>query len=361
MQTTAAVVLPRSVRITDAAEDIASLPGSRSLQTPLRRDADGSLELLMLEQPTNAKCDLIYSIYDPLGINGQTQIGLKRAQRINPMAKDECGCRTPKTIAKKDCELCDQYEEVMVSLDNPKPFGPLIHKVVLSNRHIQSADRIGVTEIKAAWEEFYRLAQQSSNLDGLTVGMNFGAYLLSGASQIHFHYQVAGLGPGNYNAGDSLGALCEAYGRLHPGADYLQDYMSAIRRAGLLIKENQHGALFVPFAQRFSNEMQLMSLDYGVGNLADTSENQRIALAQLEHHGIQILAKAKLHSFNEVWYMTRFSTDNRYGQRLVVSLCPRTSIFAMYELSHNYVIDELPWDSAASLRSHSRTIDEESN
>ncbi len=362
MPTDPQISLPAAVRITRVADEILQVHDERRFSIPLRRNADGLPELLMLEQPTNSNRGAILSVNDALGINGQTQISLERANRINPMAEDKCGCRTPKSISEDDCNLCNAaaaLKEACGSVDNPRPFGPLIHKVVMTKRHVESADCVSVTEIRRAWEEFYSLTHGPAELDGLTVGMNLGAYLLSGASQVHFHYQVTGLGSGNYNAGDSLGALCEAYADQYVGADYFEDYMRAVRKAGLLIKENRHAALIVPFAQRFKSEMQIIALDRGVGNLRDTNEDQRAALAEIEHHAMQILATEKLHSFNEVWYMTRFSTDNRFGQRLVISLCPRTSIYAMYELSHNFVVDELPWDSAAILKKHSQAVDKE--
>src|SRR4030042_947631 len=122
----------------------------------------------------------------------------------------------------------------------------------------------------------------------MTVGMNFGAYLLSGASQIHYHYQVAGLGSANSNMGDMLGELCRDYRLCDPKQDYLSDYEAALRRTKQVLEENECGILYVPVAQRMKHELQVMVRRPEIGNLRDTDKEIRGMLAALEYRAIQI-------------------------------------------------------------------------
>ena len=342
--------VPAGVSITS---DPQSLPLLGIVRTPLRRD--DRLELLLLAQPTRSGRDVILSVPDVLGINGETQIGLSRANRIMQAGQTDA----PPAPAIGECSFCrtavqGTRRSALVS-DNPRPFGPLLHKVVLSRRHIEGLHELELEDVADAVELFHELGHQQSaelanSFDGLTIGMNFGEYLKSGASQIHFHYQVAGLGPANYNAGDALGALCRAYRRRHPLVDYLADYERALRDAGLVIVENYLALAYAPISARFKGEVQIMLRRPNAGNIMDTTAEERQALAALQLDVFQRLDRLSCRALNQVWYMTRVSAANDYGQRLIVSICPRSSIIAFYELSGHNVIDTLPWVSAKLLR-----------
>jgi hypothetical protein len=217
---------PAGVVVTSDPRVLPSYLLEPELRTPLRRCADGRLELLLLAQDTADGYGVILSVPDVLGINGESQIGLQRANRIMQAGQTEPSQR-PDT---DDCNICKALSSREVvrpafEMDNFRPFGPLLHKVVSSCVHRKTLLDVSLAEVRDATELFYEIAQRgvtfTEHLDGLTIGMNFGDHARSGASQIHFHYQVAGLGRANYNAGDRLGALCRVYRHRHAGCDFL--------------------------------------------------------------------------------------------------------------------------------------------
>lgn len=321
-------------------------------RTPIHRNS-GALELVMLAQPTFNDQETILTVPDALGINGDTQIGLARANRI--MAQGVTGSPVqPSSLLP--CSLCEILDVEPVSRpsrvkDNIRPFGPILHKIVFSHEHIDNLGAVTLAVVRDSCERFYEVATTPAPfLDGLTIGLNFGDYTKSGASQIHFHYQVAGLGPNNFNAGDLLGVLCQAYREGFTEGDYLSDYEKLLRDADLVIDENEHALAYSPISPRFKGEVQIMAKDPKVGNIVDTNRAIRGSLAELEHRTMLIYSRLGCTAFNEVWYMTRFSQANVFGQRLIISMAPRTSILAFYELSGNYVIDVLPWKAAETLR-----------
>ncbi|HEY1254183.1 MAG TPA: hypothetical protein VGF01_05340 [Terracidiphilus sp.] len=348
---------PDGVMITSDHNEIPVYPLAPPLRSPLRRSA-GQVELLLLQQPTKGEKDTVLSVPDVLGVNGETQIGLARKSRIMQAGQTS----GPAAASPQACSLCDdtcqEDDRSALQVDNAKPFGPLLHKVVFSKKHIDSLGNIGMAEVHDSTEQFYEIAQQGLNvmkqaLDGLVIGMNFGEYLRSGASQIHFHYQVTGLGRANYNSGDRLGAFCRAYRQVYPEADYLTDYETALRKADLVVAETtKHLAFaYAPISPRFKGEVQIMlGRSSQAGNILQTTSEERKALAELQCDIIRRFELLGCRALNQVWYMTRFSEEDDCGQRLVISVCPRTSIIAFYELFGNSVIDTLPWEAAQTLR-----------
>jgi galactose-1-phosphate uridylyltransferase len=342
---------PKGVVFTADPDEVPYYSLRPNVRTPLRRQDDGQVDFILLVQNTKSNSDRVVSIPDALGINGDSQIGLSRANRIMPPGQTSF----PATAADDKCNLDRDIPRAAFAVDNIRPFGPLLHKLVASSKHREALSEVSVDEVLDATELFYEISAQDGRsnghrLDGLTIGMNFGDYARSGASQIHFHYQVAGLGKANYNAGDRLGALCEAYRDCHAGADYLGDYLRAVRAANLVLLENEQALAYAPISPRFKAEAQVMLKREQAGNILDTTPDERAALADLQWQIMQRYGRLDCHALNQVWYMTRFSAANDYNQRLVISLCPRTSIFAFYELSGNNVIDVLPWTTARTLR-----------
>ncbi len=332
-------------------------PGA--IKAPLRR-VDGHSGLVLLEQSIRGGNDSVLTIPDALGIHGDTQIGLSRASRIIQSGRDSSPLNRP----QGECAFCDQTPlhtgRLALQKDNIRPFGPLVHRVIFSKEHIDSLNDTGFEEIRDSTEQFFEIAAEThahlgESFDGLAIGMNFGAYAKSGASQAHFHYQVVGLGKANYNPGDRLGQLCRAYRQTHSGSDYLADYEAALRQADLILSETDDGLAFcyAPISPRFKGEAQIMlrrRRGGQAGNILETTPQEREALSRLQHYIIQRFAQLGCEALNQVWYMTRFSAQNSWDQRLIISLCPRTAVVAFYELFGNSVIDTTPWTSAQALR-----------
>jgi len=235
--------------------------------------------------------------------------------------------------------------------------------MVVSDRHVQNSHDLSEMLLVSIWERLHELSfRYQTMIEGASIGLNFGAYALCGASQPHLHYSFAGIGPNNVNASDAITEACRRYAIEYPGRDYQTDYISALCRAKLIVAKNTHGVLYVPIAQRFRHELQIMPRAPGVGNLLDTTPAQRVGLARLEFLAHTIYARMvhvgvpEVEALNSVWYTTRFNVRAMPEQRLVVALTPRTAILAFYELLRNFVVDVLPWDSAAELRRIARTV-----
>lgn len=345
--------LPEGILLAPNPGMFLSFPHQPGLRTPLRRQKNGSPQFVVVLQTTKDGKDVILSIPDALGISGDTHIGLSRANRIVPPR------HIPEANSENECALCKEAElqkerRRVYVVNNPRPFGPMLHKAVFSHRHVNSLGSVSFDELLDANELFVEIARSGrksaqGKLEGLTIGMNFGGF--AGATQFHYHYQVAGLGQTNYNAGDRIGTLCQVYRSRYPDADYLKDYEQVLRKADLVIFEEPGLALaYVPISPRFKGEVQIMLLREGVGNILETTRQERAAIAELQYQVIRCFHQLRCTAFNQVWYMSRFTTKNNFGQRLIVSLCPRTSVIGFYELSGNYEVDAWPWRIARALR-----------
>jgi diadenosine tetraphosphate (Ap4A) HIT family hydrolase len=281
---------------------------------------------------------------------------LKRKIRLNP------------AITSKICTFCrDKHSTELpqeigyaFSSNNPAPFGPFVHKVlILTEPEKHYISQITFDDILGLYEEVYSIAVEARKkfgelVDGLNYGSNIGEYQQSGASQPHLHSQLTAIGKYSFNAGDKLGLMCQAYLEMY-NRDYLADYIKALDGANLVLAENEHAILYVPIAQRFNAETQIMVKNETVGNILNTTDEIRRAIAKLEYKAFEAYQGLKLQSFNTVMYATRFSTTNNYQQRLIVSIYPRTAKIGFSELADHYVIDELPWDSAEKIRDAIKT------
>jgi LmbE family N-acetylglucosaminyl deacetylase/galactose-1-phosphate uridylyltransferase len=255
-------------------------------------------------------------------------------------------------------------EQSVFSIHNDFPFAPIMHKVLILKERKHDIAEITANEISYFYEMLYRVVKEAKekfgkSLDGITYGMNYGlprivkgrSVIASGASQPHLHSQVAGLGADSFNAADRIGIMCNAYRRKYR-RDYLEDYLTALRDANLIVEENDEAVLFVPIAQRFNYELQIMVKKRGLGNILRTFPRIRRAIGELEHLAYMLYQHDELgiQSFNTVMYATRFSGKPNLYQRLIVSIYPRTSILALSELAHRSVVDSYPWVAAARLR-----------
>ncbi len=313
----------------------------------------------------------VYSIPDVLGVYGETLVGLRRGGRDVP--KFPAGDRE-----LDKCWACDDEEGC--SVNNPRPFGPLVHKVLFVPT-TKFGMKHDVKEIRAAdlhllYNEAYRITKEAKErhgnaLDGVAYGMNCGEYVLCGETQPHIHSQLAGLPPGSENAADRLGALCENWHKQEDGASYLDAYLKALRRkvrvgekdgvpvsdphgaateSSLIIDENKDAVLVVPVSQRFRGSMQIIVKHEGMGNLLQTTDDIRHSIAKLEHRAIMACCLLGYTAFNCISYATRFSADTPYDQRFIVNIYPRSGIIALSELLGRYVCDEMPWKSAMCIR-----------
>jgi LmbE family N-acetylglucosaminyl deacetylase/galactose-1-phosphate uridylyltransferase len=307
-------------------------------------------------------------IYNQLGSipDRQRVDNLKKKLLLNP--------DVPEDILFANCIFCNVKEGQVIdslgrpgsaiSIHNDYPFAPLMHKVFILQQRKHDISQITAEEVFCFYQLLYECAAKAKKalghaLDGFTYGMNYGLprihkgrqVIAAGASQPHLHSQVGALTPASYNAADQLGLICHAYQEVHK-RDYLADYLEALRRAELIVEEDEHAVLFVPIAQRFNFELQIMVKNPKVGNILDTDLDMRKSLGHMEHLAYMIYqhAEVDIQSFNTVMYATRFSSVNDCGQRLILSIYPRTTIMALSELAHRTVVDSMPWQAAARMK-----------
>jgi LmbE family N-acetylglucosaminyl deacetylase len=301
------------------------------------------------------------SIPDPPRVNN-----LKKKLLLNP--------DVPEDILFRNCIFCNVKPGQIVdslgitggviSIHNDYPFAPQIHKVFILQQRKHDISQITAEEIFFFYELMHKVALDSIHLfgdalDGFTYGMNYGLprihkgrqVIAAGASQPHLHSQVGALTRASYNAADRIGCICRAY-KAANNRDYLADYLEALRNANLIIAEDDHAVLFVPVAQRFNYELQIMAKNPAIDNIRDTTPVVRKSLGYFEHLAYMIYQHGDINiqSFNTVMHATRFSSSNDYGQRLILSVYPRTTIMALSELAYRNVVDMLPWYAASKLR-----------
>lgn len=428
------------------AADVPCLEVVDRLRTPLCLTADGRPTFVLSKYPTTAAFleatqqwseQSVTCIFDPLGINGETMIGQRRAERplTTPRSALRASLETdafkhlfpifarpenewllialiegidspsllhwlyteldtipdkpradhlkrkillnpalPDEILSNSCVFCNVKQfQVMDSLGEPRtaiaihndlPFGPLMHKLLILQQRKHNISEIASEDVFNLYQLLHSIAIRGRNkygadFDGLTYGMNYGLsrihkrteIIAPAASQPHLHCQVSAITKTSFNAADRIGLMCNAY-RRHHGRDYLEDYLSALQDANLVLRENDHAVLYVPIAQRFNYEVQIMAKSAEVGNILDTSPAVRRSFGCLEHLAYQIYQHPELNiqSFNTVLYSTRFSQEHEDRYRLILSIYPRTTIIALSELVQRNVVDSFPWQAAAKLR-----------
>jgi N-acetylglucosamine malate deacetylase 1 len=279
----------------------------------------------------------------------------------------------PNEIISKSCIFCNVTQsQVINSLDrhnsaiainNDFPFGPVMHKVLMLQERKHDISEINAFEIESFYELLFEISvkarkQYGDFLDGVTYGMNYGLpkiikgtqIIASGASQPHLHSQVAGITKFSNNSGDKIGNICRYYHTKYT-RDYLADYLTALRNANLIVDEDDFTVLYVPIAQRFNYELQIMVKDPKIGNILETNSDIWKSIAKMEHLAYNIYQNEELsiQSFNTIMHSTRFSHKNTYLQRLIISIYPRTTILALSELANRNVVDSFPFASASKL------------
>src|SRR5262249_33652367 len=141
-----------------------------------------------------------------------------------------------------------------ISIHNDYPFAPMVHKVFILQQRKHDISQITADEVTCFYDLLYKCAKEAMRtygdlFDGFTYGMNYGLprihkgrqVIAAGASQPHLHSQVGALTRGSYNAGDRIGLMCEAY-KATKDRDYLKDYLEALRKANLILEEDEHAA-----------------------------------------------------------------------------------------------------------------------
>src|SRR5436305_3937120 len=148
---------------------------------------------------------------------------------------------------------------------NDFPFGPYFHYIVMPRDAIHSWEAVKehhLLEMNLAIREFLDPDTPTGRAHlngsaGVRIGLNSTMRHLilgkhtrnsAGASIAHVHKQVWGMAPGSVNLADHLSKICRAYFEKQQ-IDYLASYLTALKRAGLVIWEDTNVALYIPLGQ----------------------------------------------------------------------------------------------------------------
>jgi hypothetical protein len=287
---------------------------------------------------------------------------LRKKTLLNP--------RLPASVLEKDCPFCEiindrrdsprESSADIISIDNDYPFAPIVSKVLIvrDSHSFSEVDEEGLFQLYSFFQvESERLISLHQELDFLNFGINhglpglFGGKLShgAGASQPHVHSQVTGGTSASYNGCDRLVSICQAYWR-STGRDYLADYFAALRNNGLVLAEDDNALLYVPIGQRFNRELQISVKSGAMSTIRTLDEKTLRSISAYHRLAFRLLEEQEIQSHNVITHSSRFSETDTCGQRLIITLCPRTNVLAFSELLNRHPIVELPWEYAAKLR-----------
>jgi hypothetical protein len=297
-----------------------------------------------------------------LAYMGQHELDDEAVRKViarNPSAPDE--------LKKRECLFCDAAfrDERKVSrfdgdariIANDFPFGPYFHYVVFPNEPIHSWDKVEERHLyDINWLAYRHLKRQFdrnelSGAAGLRIGLNSSIRHLvlgrrtrtsAGASVAHVHKQIWGMAPESVNLADHLRSICMAYEAQDPPRDYLGSYCEALQSAGLVIWEDKHVLIYVPFGQIAVHELQIMLREPGRRTFLDLTEPEIKSLSQAEWIVTQLYNRLDINSFNEILLSLPFNDRESSTFRLIFTFITREVDLAVSELSLLYVVDQHP-------------------
>lgn len=251
-----------------------------------------------------------------------------------------------------DKEIEKQHGAYIIA--NDFPFGPAFHYLIITSDAVHSWENLEFEHIRGLnllIHEFLKKEENRKGAAGVSFGFNstirhliLGSKTRSsaGASIPHIHKQAWGMPPRGTNIAERLIEVSEAY--WNHGVDYQANYYAALRKAGYVIWENKHVALYVPYGQCSKYELQVMVREPR-GCLTELTIEEVISLSLAEYFALRIYKALEINSFNHVM-LSKFYNDTRAPQfRLVETFITREVDFAVSELSMLFVVDQHPWDS----------------
>jgi galactose-1-phosphate uridylyltransferase len=133
-----------------------------------------------------------------------------------------------------------------------------------------------------------------------------------------------------------------AYEAQDPPRDYLGSYCEALQSAGLVIWEDKHVLIYVPFGQIAVHELQIMLREPGRRTFLDLTEPEIKSLSQAEWIVTQLYNRLDINSFNEILLSLPFNDRESSTFRLIFTFITREVDLAVSELSLLYVVDQHP-------------------
>ena len=284
---------------------------------------------------------------------------LRKVIARNPSASDD--------LKKGECIFCDgafRKERRISMFDgnariiaNDFPFGPYFHYIVFPSEGVHSWDQVKERHLfDINWLAYRHLKRQKdrnelSGAAGLRIGLNSSIRHLvlgrrtrtsAGASVAHVHKQIWGMAPHSVNLADHLRSVCLAYEAQSPAGDYLASYCEALQSAGLVIWEDEHVLVYVPFGQIAVHELQIMLREKGRWTFLDLTESEIRSLSRAEWIVTRLYSRLDINSFNEILLSLPFDDRESSTFRLIFTFITREVDLAVSELSLLYVVDQHP-------------------
>jgi UDPglucose--hexose-1-phosphate uridylyltransferase len=217
------------------------------------------------------------------------------------------------------------------------------HEVVVEGRDdavsFVSLGTNGIAEAIRVAIERVRLLSEREHITAVIWFKNEGQE--AGASINHPHSQIVAMSvvtPGLQRLYDTHQQLRQVYGfsPLYKVLDYE-------RGSPRVIFETQHFALLCPYASRFPMEVQIIPLRDSHSYLTMTDE-ERIDLAHVLHHVL-----AKLQILRAPYNMEWMHSVKPNGFHWYLSVTPRLSTWAGYEIETNIIVNPIPPEDAAAF------------
>lgn len=196
----------------------------------------------------------------------------------------------------------------------------------------------------------------NKGLEGMTDFINFGAE--AGGSQPHPHAQRQGIFELTRAIEDSEVSACKQRSK-DLGRDVFDWHFDNVRKSELFVYENENVFVSVPFAPRFTHQVDIIIKDENVRNYLDINEEQTnsvatavkktiSALRNLRYKVEDELVSSPIEQMNIICHQTRFNSSSPY--RMHWHICPRGPKIGGLELSGMQGISVYPETTAEAVR-----------
>ncbi|MBI5655702.1 MAG: hypothetical protein HZC44_02305 [Geobacter sp.] len=274
-------------------------------------------------------------------------------------------------LQQKECKFCQDRFRFLRDLRsgsdktfiiaNDFPYGPYFHYIAFPAQSIHAWQDLELPDIHDMNLTIWRFLKREQKAGkwlpapaGVFIGLNSSIRHLvmgtrtrtsAGASITHVHKQIWGMAPGSVNLGNHLDELCR---RIEVKGGYLHAYLQFLRREKMVIHEDDHVVLYVPYGQISIHEMQIMVKKPGTTHYLALSEEEITSLSIAETIAVKLLDALGIHSFNQVMITLPFDRVSAYFS-LILCFVTREVDLAVSELNHLFVVDKYPEETRELL------------
>ncbi|MCJ7602996.1 MAG: DUF4062 domain-containing protein [Desulfobulbaceae bacterium] len=270
-------------------------------------------------------------------------------------------------LQEKECKFCQcsflnnrkisSGSEATHIIRNDFPYGPYLHYIAMPATPIHTWEELQFKHIYdmnlTIWKFFcsgIKSGRWIPKPSGLFIGLNSTIRHLvlgtktrtsAGASIPHIHKQIWGMAPGSVNLGKHLEKLCNAYtGK----TSYLEEYLNFLNDENLIIWSDEYVALYIPYGQISTHELQIMIKRPGTTDITKFSNDEILSLSKAEMMAIKLFDEIGIKSFNEIMLTLPFN-NTCSDFRSIICFITREVDLAVSELNHLFVVDKHPIES----------------